>query len=133
MKLISYYDLLEMIKEGNIPDKVYWINNRKEKISYIADYDIEFNCYFLENINEENEDIAFYLGDNFLESTIFKECIEIPNDNFENIEKITIRDKTIGFPKGEWTARNMDIAFSIKINQLIKNQRKLIEMLKEKK
>ena len=53
-KLVSYYDLLGMIKEGNIPEKVYWINNRKEKISYKADYDIEFNCYFLENINEEN-------------------------------------------------------------------------------
>ena len=48
---------------------------------------------------------------------------------FEDIEEITIRDKTIGFPNGEWTARNMDKAFSIKINQLIKNQKKIIERI----
>lgn len=35
------------------------------------------------------------------------------------IEKITVREKTLGFPNGEWTARNMDKAFAIKINELI--------------
>ena len=116
-KLVSYYDLLGMIKEGNIPEKVYWINNRKEKISYKADYDIEFNCYFLENINEENEDIAFYLVENLLESEMFKECIEIPNDDFEDIEEVTYKPRKI---------QNA-------INSLIKNQKKITEMLKEKK
>lgn len=124
-KLVSYYDLLGMIKEKNIPEKVYWINNRKEKISYIADYDIEFNCYFLENINEESEDIAFYLVENLLESEMFKECIEIPNDGFEDIEEIDLGILN------QQSEKNRE--FRIRINQLIKNQRKIINMLKENK
>ena len=46
----------------------------------------------------------------------------------KKIEKITIREKTLGFPNGEWTARNMDKAFAIKINELIDE----IKNLKEK-
>lgn len=48
------------------------------------------------------------------------------NDDIEVIEedkgiqKISINDNgTLGFPNGEWTARNMDKAFAIKINKLI--------------
>ena len=37
----------------------------------------------------------------------------------KKIEKITVREKTLGFPNGEWTARNMDKALAIKINELI--------------
>ena len=44
-----------------------------------------------------------------------KPLIEDP----KKIEKITVREKTLGFPNGEWTARNMDKAFAIKINELI--------------
>ena len=44
-----------------------------------------------------------------------KPLIEEP----KKIEKITVREKTLGFPNGEWTARNMDKAFAIKINELI--------------
>ena len=114
---ISYYDLLGMIKEGNIPEKVYWINGRKEKILFEADYDFDnFNYYHLE---EEgcSPDIAYYLGENFLESSMFDKCIEIPNDNFEDIEEVTYKPRKI---------QNT-------INSLIKNQRKIIEMLKEDK
>lgn len=46
----------------------------------------------------------------------------------KQIEKITVREKTLGFPNGEWTARNMDKAFAIKINELIDK----INNLKEK-
>lgn len=46
----------------------------------------------------------------------------------KKIEKITVREKTLGFPNGEWTARNMDKAFAIKINELIDE----INNLKEK-
>lgn len=47
-----------------------------------------------------------------LENKPFKEDKEI--------EKININDNgTIGFPNGQWTARNMDKAFAIKINELI--------------
>jgi hypothetical protein len=54
---------------------------------------------------------------------------EVEDKEYEDIEEITIRDKTIGFPNGEWTARNMDKAFSHKINALIRNQKKIIERL----
>ena len=53
------------------------------------------------------------------------EIIEEP----KKIEKITVREKTLGFPNGEWTARNMDKAFAIKINELIDE----INNLKENK
>ena len=46
----------------------------------------------------------------------------------KKIEKITVREKNLGFPNGEWTARNMDKAFAIKINELIDE----INNLKEK-
>ena len=42
--------------------------------------------------------------------------------------KEMIKEKTLGFPNGEWTARNMDKAFAIKINELIDE----INNLKEK-
>ena len=54
----------------------------------------------------------------------YVEIIEEP----KKIEKITVREKTLGFPNGEWTARNMDKAFAIKINELIDE----INNLKEK-
>ena len=67
---------------------------------------------------------------------IFEECLVLEdlNDTVEiieepkKIEKITVREKTLGFPNGEWTARNMDKAFAIKINELIDE----INNLKEK-
>ena len=46
-------------------------------------------------------------------------------DEPKKIEKITVREKTLGFPQGEWTARNMDKAFAIKINELIDEVNKL--------
>lgn len=122
-KLISYYDLLGMIKEKNIPDKVYWVTNSKEKILFDAEYDFdEFSHYYL---NEENcrSAISNYLGENFLESDMFNECIEIPNDDFEDIEEIDLGILN------QQSEKNRE--FRIKINQLIKNQRKIINMLKE--
>ena len=88
----------------------------------------------------------YYIGaDGFLkidcddvEWMIYKDWLNeeielLEEDAFIDIEEITIRDKTIGFPNGAWTARNMDKAFSIKINEIIKNQKKIINKLKENK
>lgn len=55
-----------------------------------------------------------------------KEEFETKNDDLEvveiqDIEQISINENgTLGFPNGNWTARNMDKAFAIKINELIK-------------
>lgn len=160
MKKISYYDLLGMIKVGNIPNKVY-LHRLHKKVAYIKDVDVvsnELTGYMLDNPNkDQDENFKYYLGECFLESSVFDECIEI-KETFEEIilnaqktivdafrplieaikkigeiegldlkeaeedkkiEKITIRDNSIGFPNGEWTARKIDIAFAHKINEII--------------
>lgn len=48
----------------------------------------------------------------------------------KEIEKIIINNNTLKFPNGggQWTARNMDKAFAIKINELIDEVNKLNEL-----
>ena len=116
-KTIRVIDLLNKIANGEeVPKKIKY--NDAEYI-HIDNY-----CYFCEETNE-------ILSQNtYAEFSRLNDEVEIlDEEEFEDIEEITIRDKTIGFPNGEWTARNMDKAFSIKINQLIKNQKKIIEKL----
>ena len=118
--MISYFELLEMIKDGNAPKKikVSLINTSR---FYFAQYDYgEFSFYYLDG--EEDENYRDYLTECFLESQMFDKNIEIINEKEENkkIEKITLNDDgTLGFPNGCWTARNMDKAFAIKINEII--------------
>lgn len=76
------------------------------------------------DIREDKIYAPFYIFD-YSELNDEVEIIEEP----KKIEKITVREKTLGFPNGEWTARNMDKAFAIKINELIDE----INNLKEKK
>lgn len=46
----------------------------------------------------------------------------------KEIEEIVINENgTIGFPNGEWTARNMDKAFAFKINELVKQANYLLK------
>ena len=83
--------------------------------------------------NEGCEDYYCYYGGGLFEHK-FSNCKNFLNDDVEiieedkKIEKITVREKNLGFPNGEWTARNMDKAFAIKINELIDE----INNLKEK-
>ena len=85
-------------------------------------------------IYEYSDDDKFYYQngysmyrDFYTEGNCLNEDVEIIEDS-KKIEKITVREKTLGFPNGEWTARNMDKAFAIKINELIDE----INNLKEK-
>lgn len=131
--MISYYDLLGMVKDENAPERIEVSLTYGTSRIYKAEYDGidgDFSYYYLDG--NEDESYRYYLSKCFLESSMFDKCIKIldEEDEFEDIEEITIRDTTIGFPNGEWTARNMDKAFAIKINQLIKNQNKIIERLK---
>lgn len=109
---ITIYELLGLVKDGKAPKK------------------IAYNSVILEYA-EENEDYYGYYG---LFEYKFTTCNDFLNDEVEiieepkKIEKITVREKTLGFPNGEWTARNMDKAFAIKINELIDE----INNLKEK-
>ena len=102
---IKIIDLLNKIAEGKeLPEKFMYKGHLyyRQKTKGI--------CYRCDELNE-----------------IFEECLVLEdlNDTIEiieepkKIEKITVREKTLGFPNGEWTARNMDKAFAIKINELI--------------
>ena len=126
---ISYYELLTMIKERDIPPKIILHLVPNKSVEYISDYDYvnsEFISYEILNDKDKDENYSYHLGDCFLEGTMFDNVIEIIEEEKE-IEKITIREKTIGFPNGEWTARNMDKAFAVKINELIDEVKKLKE------
>ena len=126
---ISYYELLTMVKEGNIPQLLVLHLVQNKSVEYVPDYDYvnsELIGYEILKDEEADENYSYYLGDCFLEGTMFDNVIEIIEEEKE-IEKITIREKTIGFPNGEWTARNMDKAFAVKINELIDEVKKLKE------
>lgn len=88
-RMISYYELLGMIKDGNIPNKIKLHMCGTSRI-YVADYDDEdFSNYCLENIDDKSDDFRCYLGECFLESDMFKEDIEIIEEN-NKIEHIDI-------------------------------------------
>ena len=128
MKLISYYDLLGMIKEGNIPKtiKVQLCNVTYSKI-YKAVYDCKkFTNYYL--IGDEDDNYKNYLIECFWEESTFDKCIEIPNNDFENIEEIELGRIS---PNGEYVISVNDEKIQDKINSLIRNQRNIIEKLKD--
>ena len=113
---IKIIDLLNKIaNKEQVPEKIKYENK-------IWEYDVYSNDYKGENI---------WLFEELFE---YRRTIEFINDEVEiikepkKIEKITVKEKTLGFPNGEWTARNMDKAFAIKINELIDE----IKNLKEK-
>lgn len=113
---IKIIDLLNKISnDEEVPEKI--------KINNVI-YEYRGYMYCTENANYQDiEDYLFGKWNfNILNDEV--EIIEEP----KKIEKITVREKTLGFPNGEWTARNMDKAFAIKINELIDE----IKNLKEK-
>ena len=111
MKTIKIIDLLNKIANGEeVPEKIKY---RKKIFIYNKDN----QCYIVENYNEYddlNMSLSNHKGTDLLyEAEILEEAKKIP-------EKISINDNgTIGFPNGEWTARNMDKAFAMKINSII--------------
>ena len=105
-----------MKKNYKLTDKELKIINKASNIT-TTDYEVKNREIAIDNLINIIEDL---LG----EIEHKEEMIEEP----KKIEKITVREKTLGFPNGEWTARNMDKAFAIKINELIDK----INSLKEK-
>jgi len=77
--MISYYELLGMIKEGNIPNKIkVHLTPCTSKI-YVREDDLDesFSYYRLDEREEEDENYRDYLAECFLESSMFDETIEI--------------------------------------------------------
>ena len=107
---ITMYELYGKIYDENPPKhiKVYgedW---------YWNDYD----GYVTKESLKTTPDAQSYLMDRYRTFMNLDKEVEIIEEP-KKIEKITVREKTLGFPNGEWTARNMDKAFAIKINELI--------------
>lgn len=124
---VSYYELLGMIKEGNIPEKIeVQLPNVNYSRTYCKMYDCgEFSGYYISEEDLPDGNYQDYLADCFLESDMFKDCIVIKNDDFEDIKDIDINLGILGMTSTEKH-------ISIHVNQLIKNQKKIINILKEK-
>ena len=113
---ITIYELLGLVKDGKAPKKIKY-----EDEIWECSKEEYYSC----------KDGSILLGDlffNYKIQTFINDEVEIIEES-KKIEKITVREKTLGFPNGEWTARNMDKAFANKINELIDE----INNLKEKK
>lgn len=108
-KFISYYELLGMIKEGEMPKKVIY-----KGIEYFW------------STERYSTPTGTFLSD-IDEIKMFDKCIEIPNDDFENIEEIYFSVYEYG--RLEETALKK---IENKFNELINNQKKIINILKEK-
>ena len=91
-KMISYYELLTRIKEGDIP-----FNVKYKGATYYADYDLvskEFTGYYIVNERQVNETTRLMLSECFLESDMFSPEIEVIQEYkpFEDkIKKIDFR------------------------------------------
>ncbi len=112
---ITMYGLLKLVKDGKAPKKIKFRNEIYEYKNNIEDGFIDY--VGIEKETNERFYLSSYIGNNYI-SNIFTDEVEIIEEP-KKIEKITVREKTLGFPNGEWTARNMDKAFAIKINELI--------------
>lgn len=88
--MISYYELLTRIKEGDIP-----FNVKYRGVLYYAEYfEGEFIDYQIVNEDEVNENTRSYLLECFLDSDMFSPEIEVIQKykTFEDkIEKIDFR------------------------------------------
>lgn len=142
--MISYYELLGMVKEGNAPKKISVSLTYGTMKTYEATYDGgEFSYYWLTS-NISNENYKNYLTECFLESMMFDECITILDEEneFEDIAEITCNDekvelgtmiKWLGSPLNDNEVKicsTMD-CLGVTLNKVIKNQKKIIEKLKE--
>lgn len=83
MKIISYYDLLNMVKNNKYPSVYYHCSNGYKTL-YVPEFDDvdeSFICYGLKNNKEYREECArYYLAENILESEMFENNLEIVED-----------------------------------------------------
>lgn len=77
-KKISFYDLLKLIKKNKNPYKIKLILKQKTT-TYI--YDIESNCYVLENRENRNYIFSDYLNETLTDRQMLYNNIEI-EDNY---------------------------------------------------
>lgn len=133
---ISYYELLTMVNEGNIPQLLILHLVPNKSVEYIPDYDYvsdKLVGYEILNDKDEDENYSYYLVDCFLESTMFDKVIEIIEEEKE-IEKIIIKDMKIQAQStGNYCysiSQPMKIIIN-KLNEVIDTTKELKKHLKE--
>ena len=77
-KKISFYDLLKLIKKNKNPYKIK-LTLKQKTTTYI--YDIESNCYVLENRKNRNYIFSDYLNETLTDKQMLYNNIEI-EDNY---------------------------------------------------
>ncbi len=77
-KKISFYDLLKLIKKNKNPYKIK-LTLKQKTTTYI--YDIESNCYVLENRENRNYIFSDYLNETLTDKQMLYNNIEI-EDNY---------------------------------------------------
>lgn len=83
---ISYYELLGMIKEDNIPYKIELELAGKKRI-YSKDIDFDGSFSYYDLVGKEDEDFHSYLSECFLESMMFDKNIRIIDEILTKEEK----------------------------------------------
>lgn len=133
---ISYYELLTMIKEGNIPLLLILHLVPNKSVEYAPDYDYvsdKLVGYEILNDKDEDENYSYHLGDCFLESTMFDKVIETIEEEKE-IEKLKIEQDTPNsnyYIKNEYGTKcaltKHSKMIAEKVNKLIDKVKKLKE------
>lgn len=125
--MISYYELLGMIKEGNIPKKIKVHLTPVSSRDYISEYDIDesFTYYRLENEKEENDDYRFCLADCYLETTALDETIEILDE--KKIGKIHWKSKES--LEGDFNSKEKQDILARRTERLKKSINEIIDLL----
>ena len=73
--MISYYDLLKMVKDDEAPRKIrVYLAGHPREYEAIDDLN-EFSYYSL--IGEPDDDYRYYLSESYIESCMFEENIEV--------------------------------------------------------
>ena len=126
---ISYYELLTMVKEGNIPQLLVLHLVQNKSVEYVPDYDYvsdKLVGYEILNDKDEDENYSYHLGDCFLESTMFDKVIETIEEEkeIEKLQKPTL-DEYIHIT-GE-DLYKQDMKLYDKIDELIDEVKKLKE------
>ena len=118
---VSYYELLGMIKEGDIPKEIYvQLQIGLNPVKYVPEYDLadgSLTCFTIFNREEEDTNYHYYLTDCFIEMSVFDKCIEIIEEEKE-MEKIPI-------PEIESVGNERILRAEIRINELIDEIKKL--------
>ena len=108
--MISYYELLDMIRKGEIPYRI-WFHVGNRKVSYIQNLDkidSTFIGFMIEDFDNKDSDVGSWLGENFMESDVFNRCLSMEFDTIRKIDLSVLSTQT-----------EKNRAFKNSINQII--------------